>query len=288
VSQPLVTVICLCYNQQRFVREAVESVLHQTYSPVQLLVVDDASTDRSREEIKKLKHEYPSLEVLLLEKNLGNCKAFNKALTLVKGEYIIDLAADDVLLPSRIEKGVNALQQSGEGFGVTFSDAELIDESGKTLYIHSDRFPHYTIPQGDVYKEIIQRYFICPPTIMATRKIMDALSGYDETLTYEDFDFWIRSSRQTQYTYVPEVLVKKRVIRGAMSENQFKLFSRHSASTFRVCEKILELNQSEEEKQALAKRIRYELLLNLRLLNLGIAARYGLLWIKNQRQRYPV
>jgi glycosyltransferase involved in cell wall biosynthesis len=288
VNQPLVSVICLCFNQQRFVREAVESVLCQTYSPIQLIVVDDASTDSSKVEIKNLKEEYPSIELMLLDTNLGNCQAFNKALSLVKGEYIIDLAADDVLLPTRIEKGVKALQNAGAGFGVTFSDAELIDERGKMLYIHSDRFPHQTIPQGNVYKDIIQQYFICPPTIMATRKIMDALKGYDETLTYEDFDFWIRSSRQTQYTYVPEVLVKKRVIRGAMSENQFKLFSRHSASTFRVCEKILKLNQSEEEKQALAMRIRYELLLNLRLLNFTIATKFGLLRIKNQRQRYPL
>lgn len=287
MSQPLVSVICLCYNQQRFVREAVESVLRQTYSPVQLIIVDDASTDESREEIKKLKEEYSSIELLLLDKNLGNCQAFNKALSSAKGEYIIDLAADDVLLPSRIEKGIQVLQQSGDDFGVTFSDAELIDESGKTLYIHSDRFPHHTIPQGDVYKEIIQRYFICPPTVMARRKIMDALGGYDETLSYEDFDFWIRSSRRTHYCYVNEVLVKKRIARGAMSEGQFKLFSRHSATTLRVCEKILELNQSEEEKLALAKRIRYELLLNLRLLNFSIATKFAFLWIRNQRLRYP-
>jgi len=285
--RPLVSVICLCYNQQRFVREAVVSALTQTYPNIQLIVVDDASTDGSGEMILDIKKEYPTLDILLLEKNLGNCKAFNRGLALAKGEYIIDLAADDVLFPERIERGVDALQKAGDDYGVTFSDAEIVDESGKTLYIHSERFPHHTIPQGNIYKAVIQRYFICPPTIMATRKIMDALSGYDETLTYEDFDFWIRSSRQTQYTYVPEVLVKKRVIRGAMSEGQFKLFSRHSASTFRVCEKILELNQSEEEKQALAKRIRYELLLNLRLLNFGIAGKYGILWLKNQRRNYP-
>jgi glycosyltransferase involved in cell wall biosynthesis len=264
------------------VSEAIESVLKQSYGNVQLIVVDDASTDNSVEVIKQLAGKYPSIEFLSLQHNLGNCKAFNKGLALAKGEYVIDLAGDDVLLPARIETGVQALQQSGKEYGVHFSDAELISETGTHLSFHSDRFPHATIPQGNIYKELIGRYFICPPTVMCTREVMNDLNGYDESLTYEDFDFWIRSSRKFKYVYSPTALVKKRIIANALANEQFKVFSRHSRSTFIVCEKILNLNKTQDEKKALSGRIFYELKLNLRLLNFGIAFNYFRLWLKNK------
>ncbi len=106
MEKPLVSVICLCYNHRRFVREAVESVLNQSYKNIQVIVADDASTDNSVEEIQSLKAPYPSIELLLLPKNLGNCKAFNEALKLAKGEFVIDFATDDVMMPDRIEKQV--------------------------------------------------------------------------------------------------------------------------------------------------------------------------------------
>ena len=140
--------------------------------------------------------------------------------------------------------------------------------------------------EGDVYKEVISRYFICPPTVMCTRQVMTVLNGYDETLSYEDFDFWIRSSRAFKYVYSPEVLVKRRIAKNALGSKQFSLFNHHSKSTFRVCEKILRLNNSREEKQALQKRILYEIRLNLRLLNVGIVIKFFSLLMRNARKKY--
>lgn len=286
MERPLVSVICLCYNQQRFVQEAIQSVFNQTYKNIQLIVVDDASTDNSVNVIKAILGSHPEVQFLALKENLGNCKAFNKGLALAKGSYIIDLAADDVLLPGRIEKGVNLLQEKGGQYGVHFSDAEIIDSYGTHLYMHSNRFPHHTIPQGDVYKDVIERYFICPPTVMFTRQVADVLGGYDETLSYEDFDFWVRSSRVFNYVYSPEVLVKRRVSENALGSKQFKLFNKHSKSTYQVCRKILRLNNSLAEKRALEKRILYEIGLNIRLLNLITAVKFFLLLFRNGRKRY--
>jgi glycosyltransferase involved in cell wall biosynthesis len=283
MPSPLVSVICLCYNHSRFVHEAIESVLSQTYANIQLIVVDDASTDNSVEVIKQLVHKHPSIEFLSLPMNIGNCKAFNRGLALAKGEYLIDLAADDVLLPNRIEVGVRELQKTGQEYGVHFSDAELISEGVEHLGLHSGRFPHDSIPQGDIYKELIKRYFICPPTMMFTRDVMNHLGGYDETLTYEDFDFWIRSSRKFKYTYSPSVLVKKRVTGNALANEQFVVFSKHSRTTFKVCEKILKLNKTQEERKVLSGRILYEIKLNLRLLNFRTVIQYFFLWLKNRQ-----
>jgi len=260
--------------------------LNQSYSDIELIIVDDASKDLSQQKILEIASKNPKIKTVLLKQNVGNCKAFNQGLAISKGEYIIDFAADDVLLPLRIEEGVKAFQKAGDEYGVHFCDAEWIDESGSHLYFHSDKFPHETIPQGDIYKHIISRYFICPASTMAKREVLEYLNGYDEALSYEDFDFLIRSSRNFKFTYSSSVLVKKRVTNRAMSKKQFQLFSSDSRTTFIVCKKILGLNKSKEEQKALSKRIVYEAKLNMRLLNLWLVLRYFLLWIKSFSMRY--
>ena len=286
MSVPRVTVICLCYNQRRFVKAAIESVLTQTYSNIELIVVDDASTDDSIAVIEACIARYPGIKFLALEKNSGNCKAFNSALIHAQGQYIIDLAADDLLLPDRVSKGVATLAKAGDEFGVHFCDADWISEEGRTIYRHSDRFPHTTIPEGDIYRHLIERFFICSPTMMFGRNVIESLGGYDESLAYEDFDFWIRSSRNFLYCYSADVLVRKRVVKNSMSHKQFRMFSPQLESTFKVCTKIMALNRSGDEQKALAKRIEYEIGVCLRLLHLPLAIKYVGLYFQNQRLRY--
>lgn len=280
-STSLVSVICLCHNQAAFVREAIESVLNQTYSFVELIVVDDGSRDNSKELIRDIIAGNPKIQFVDLPENIGNCRAFNKGLARSKGEFIIDLAADDVLLPTRIESGLIEFGKVGVAYGVNFSDAEWISETGKFLHLHSDRFPHHTIPQGDVYKDVIARFFICPPTILVRRQVFDELGGYDETLSYEDFDFWIRSSRKFLYCYTPHVLVKKRVTKNSLSARQFRRASPQAKSTFEVCRKILQLNRTKEEKRALGKRVFYEISVCLKLVDIPLAFKYMGLWFQN-------
>ncbi len=258
MESPLVSVICLCYNQKQFVCEAVESVLDQTYPNIQLIVVDDASTDGGREVIQQLSNAHPQLEILLLETNVGNCAAFNSGLALAKGEYIIDLAADDILLPNRIAIGVDRLEGLGKKYGVYYSDAMLIDEGGKDIGLHSAQLRVRHFPSGDIYSNVIASFFICSPTMLVRKEVMDQLGGYDESLHYEDFDFWVRSSRNYFYDYSPEVLVKKRVVSGSLSDVQFRRGSDHWRSTLRILEKAKELNRNDTEVKALRKRVWYE------------------------------
>src|ERR1700749_5034941 len=96
-NKSLVTVICLCYNHENFVTESLFSVMNQDYAFVELIIVDDCSTDNSKNIIKKWLLDYPEVRFISNEINLGNTKSFNKALQFAKGDYIIDLAADDVL-----------------------------------------------------------------------------------------------------------------------------------------------------------------------------------------------
>jgi glycosyltransferase involved in cell wall biosynthesis len=274
MSNPLVTVVCLCYNHSRFVVEALDSVLNQTYSNIQLIVVDDASDDESAKVIKAFIANHHGIEFIALRSNVGNCKAFNRALDLARGEFIIDLAADDLLLPERVAIGVNTLKLYGDEYGVHFSDAEIISETGEHLGLHSESFPADQIPQGDIYRHLISRYFICPPTMMFTRAVQNHLGGYDETLAYEDFDFWMRSSRAFKYCFSDKVLVKKRILPHSKSRRQVQWNSPQMRSTFIVCQKIFAMNKSREEMRALKRRVYYELRLAVRTGNIRLALDY--------------
>ena len=274
MNEPLVSVICLCYNHERFVKEAIRSVSGQTYPNVQLVVVDDHSTDQSVESISKTLSGYPSAEFIPLSTNQGNCRAFNKGLARAKGDFIIDLSADDVLMADRIEKGINVFQSAGEQVGVNFSDAQLIDDKGEILGYHSDRFPHLSVPQGNIYIDVLERYFINGPTMMMRRKVLEALSGYDEALAYEDFDFWVRSSRKFDYCYTPEALVKRRILSGSLGQKQYLKGTLQLRSTLRVCAKAMALNRTSEEHSSLKKRIYYEMRQAFRLGEMSIVWDY--------------
>lgn len=254
--------------------ESLQSVLDQTYENYELIVVDDGSTDDSLAVISKFVKHHPQIIFIPLKYNGGICKAFNTGYKISTGNFIVDLAADDILLPERLLKGIISFNKLNEEYGVIFSDAEWVHADGRHLYTHSEKFPHDTIPQGDIYLQLIERYFICSPTMMFRRSVMEKLGGYDESLTYEDFDFWIRSSRHFKYFYDPQVLVKKRKLEDSLSRKQFKIWNIHNASTYRVCVKILGLNRTTEENDALRRRILYEIRQCVKTLDFRLALKY--------------
>jgi len=133
MDSPLVSVVCLCYNHQRFVGEAIGSILGQTYPNIQTIIIDDASTDASITEIQRILEPHPGIEFIPLKENHGNCRAFNLGLAKSKGAYIIDLSADDVMYLERVTEQVRFFEQLDQSYGVIFSDAEYIGPNGHKL-----------------------------------------------------------------------------------------------------------------------------------------------------------
>lgn len=235
----------------------------QTYPHVELIVVDDGSPDGSADEIQRILKKHPEVPFLALPKNIGNCRAFNMGLALCRGKYVIDLAADDVLEPERVAEGVKALEEAGDEFAVHFSDVQYINPEGEHLHTHYKRNAEGSlaekVPCGWVYADVLERYFICTPSMMIRRSVLDELRGYDEGLVYEDFDFWVRSARSWQYCFSDKLLVKKRMVPDSWSTRQYRKGSRHLESTLRVCLKARRMNRSPREDEALAKRLSYEI-----------------------------
>lgn len=277
-NHTLVSIICLCYNHEAFVASAIRSVLDQTYSNIEIIVVDDCSTDKSVEKIKSLIQGYPQIKSLFLNENLGNTRAFNKGLAMSTGTYIIDLAADDILLPKRVEKGLETFNHYSSDYGVNFSNAEIINETSEVTdqFYVTDQTGNAISkpPEGDLYSELIQRFFICPPTMMSRREVFDSLQGYDEALAYEDFDFWVRSARRFRYCYTDDILVQRRRVADSLSSRQYVRDSDQMRSTFTVCQKIKQMNIGAEEDQALKTRIKYEMKQCLKVMNFELFFRY--------------
>ncbi|UXP32969.1 glycosyltransferase [Reichenbachiella agarivorans] len=258
MQTPLVSVICLCYNQASYVRESLQSALEQDYDALQIIVVDDGSTDGSKTVIQEFLKSHPEIPFMDLPHNLGNTTAFNQGLKNATGKYVIDLACDDVMLVDRISKQVAFFESQDDRVGVIYSDAEYIDDKGSFLKSHF-KDGKYVAYQGDVYEKLIDTYFIPPPTMMMRKAVLDELGGYDESLAYEDFDFWIRSSRNWQYAYQNETLTKIRLLETSHSSNLYSKGDRKLYSTVLICEKIMKLNRLEGENNALANRLKYEL-----------------------------
>ncbi|MCU0470943.1 MAG: glycosyltransferase family 2 protein [Arcicella sp.] len=258
-ENPLVSIVALCYNHEKYVIEALQSVVNQTYPNIELIIVDDFSTDGSREKISTFVKNHPSVQVIFNEKNIGNCKAFNRAFKISKGKYLIDLSTDDVMLPNRVEEQVK-LFESSDKIGVVFADADFIDEESNFLKNIKDSY-QLEPPIGDVYESILRgKAYVMPCSMMMRRSLLEQLGGYDETLSYEDLDFWIRSARICEFGYVPQILAQQRVLRGSHSTKSIMKNSILIQSSVKICQKAYLLNKTEKEHEALAVRLRMDLL----------------------------
>ncbi|WP_375416069.1 glycosyltransferase family 2 protein [uncultured Hymenobacter sp.] len=265
---PLVSIVALCHNHARFLAEALDSILAQTYPRLEVWLVDDASTDGSAEILTTYAAQNPTWHLLLLPENVGNCRAFNQAFRQTTGEFIIDFATDDVLLPARISQQINAFQALGASYGVVYSNAELINEAGGSLGRHhrpdaAGRL-HPRPASGWVLADVLGRYFISSPTMLMRRACLAALGGYDEALAYEDFDFWVRASREWQFFYLDEVTTRKRRHPASLGARAYRPSDPFVLSTLAVCQKALALCRTRPERAALGRRLRWELLQTLR------------------------
>lgn len=262
-QHPLVTVICLCYNHEKFVVDALDSVIKQEYSNIELLIVDDCSSDNSVGVIENWLTNQSKITFLKNSKNLGNTKTFNNALQLAKGDYILDLAADDRLLPNCISTQIKTFQNSKYSkLGIVYANFNLINEDGsfKSVYYNENENPR----SGNVYEMVIGRK-VKLGSIAALYKteVLRKIGGYDETLAYEDLDAWVRISRHYDVEYIAIPLAEKRELDSSLSA-QFSHKSNPKTkllhkSTLEIFNKILVLNKSKRENKIVINRMQFEL-----------------------------
>lgn len=293
-DNPLVTVICLCYNQQEYILESLFSVINQDYPRIELIIVDDCSTDNSKAVIEKWRFDFPKIQFIANDTNLGNTKSFNKALKKAKGEYIIDLAADDVLLPHCVSSQINAFKNTAyKNIGIVYGNVELITEKGifDSNYFTVDHYKKVINPRitGNIYESVLTGGdCMCSVSSMVKKTVFNSLNGYDESLAYEDLDFWIRASRVYDFDFIDEILIQKRTVEHSLGSHFFKKNDAKARkinhSTYLILKKAFALNKTKKENKALLKRIHFELILAFKTANYMLIVKYISLKIKLRLQ----
>ena len=203
---PLVSVIIPTHNRAALVVEAIDSVLRQTYAQLEVLVVDDGSTDETPEVLRQQAQKDPRVRFVRHE-NRGVAAARNTGLSHARGELIGFCDSDDVLLSRKLERQVAYLADHPEA-GMVYSDVRLIrDGQVETASYFSERAPR----EGWVFPDLLERNFIPNVSILARKAGMETAGRFNESLrSSEDYDFWLRFCQLFQVGYLPEVLVDVR------------------------------------------------------------------------------
>ena len=204
---PKVTVLLAVRNGEPYIHEAVRSVLDQTFTDFELLVVDDASTDATAEIIEGFGDG--RVRLLRNEQNLGQVPSLNRGLREARGEYVARLDADDVCRPTRLAREVEILDGDAR-VGLVGTWMEAIDERGRRLgHLRKDLTDYVDF----VYHTLIMRVYVSHPSAMYRREPVLALGGYDEaTGPAEDKDLWRKLALERyDARIVPEPLILYRL-----------------------------------------------------------------------------
>jgi glycosyltransferase involved in cell wall biosynthesis len=240
---PLISIITPCYNNQAFLREAISSALNQTYSNVEIVVIDDGSTDSSLEIIKGFSDRI----CWETGENRGAPMARNRGIELAKGEYIKFLDADDVLLPDCLEKQVaQASQLPPERKAIVYGDAIWVDQHTQPIPSHPLR-PRQ--PEEDAIAHILANSPLtsCP---LHKREYLQEIGGFDPSLPRgQEYDLHLRLVLAgVEFRYFPEAIYKYReyVDNGRISQRGYS--SKGAMFHFRILQKHKQLIETQTDK----------------------------------------
>jgi glycosyltransferase involved in cell wall biosynthesis len=222
---PRVTVLMSVYNGERYLREAINSILNQTFDDFEFIIVDDGSTDNSPQIISAYDDE--RIRLIRNERNMGLTASLNKGLDLARGEYVARMDCDDVSLPERLAKQV-AFMDANSGVGASSTDALDIDAEGNVLRRRT------TLTGAGLENFYWRTPLIHPSAIIRFSQFKDL--RYDERIRYaQDYDLWLRIKERSNLANLAECLLLYRVhdesITGAQAVEQtlsaYDIFCRH-------------------------------------------------------------
>lgn len=210
---PMVSVIMPVYNGEKYLSEAIESVLNQTYKNFELIIVDDGSTDGSKKIINKFTSRDKRLKVFLNKKNKGISYTLNRAILNSKGKYIARLDCDDISLSKRLDEQVHVLEYDKD-IAICGTFAQAIDENGKNMFeMHS--------PTG-----ILLKYNFWKPSpfisssVMVLRNVLIRYMFDESYKTSEDYDLWMKILKNYSGFNIPLTLVKYRIHDNGITKNE--------------------------------------------------------------------
>ncbi len=205
MTSPRVSVLMPVYNGEKHLGEAIRSILNQTFSDFEYIIVDDGSTDKSRDII--ISFDDPRIKMIINEKNIGLTKSLLKGFEFCQGEFLARMDADDISHPQRFQKQVEFLDKNPE-IGVLGSNVYAIGENSKTRYKINYPENHSLIKWSLLFSNPM-----CHPSVSIRKSIINKFGNYidsDETKYIEEYNLWSRLVHHTKFCNLNEPLLKLR------------------------------------------------------------------------------
>ncbi len=210
---PSISVIMSVYNGEKYLVEAIDSILNQTYSNFEFIIINDCSTDKTSEILQA--YNDARIKIINNDENLRLPASLNKGFRLAKGKYIARMDADDIALPDRFEKQVSYLENNPELAAIGGSYIVFNEQEGE-MYAH--------IVDSN---ELLDKYYLLPspishPTAML-RKSMTVDEGYfynEKYTSAQDYDLWLRIAKKHKINNIADIVLKYRVHSKSISQQR--------------------------------------------------------------------
>lgn len=222
-NAPTISVLMSVYNGQKYVAEAIESILRQTFGDFEFLILDDGSKDSSMEILRRYEAKDKRIK-LTSRPNKGLTKTLNELFAQSTGALLARMDCDDVALPERFAMQVKAMRDD-PALACVGGAFQLIDGEGRLLTTL-----HPPTDDADIQKQALAGHgAICHPAAMVRRSAMARINGYDEQFkTAQDLDLWLRLGEVGKLANLPQPVLKFRLHEGSVSETK-RLEQRNSA-----------------------------------------------------------
>jgi glycosyltransferase involved in cell wall biosynthesis len=219
---PAVSVVIPAYNSAAFLQQAIDSVLGQTYSDFEIIVIDDGSSDGT----EAVARSFSDRVTYIKQENKGVSAARNHGIKLARGQYVAFLDADDLWAPEKLAEQIPLFDMNPE-IGLVYSDWQVVSEHGVSeASFHSSR----PAASGYVFNDLVRTGFILTSGTVVRRSCLADVGEFDETLSIaQDYDLWLRICYRWKVAVVNKALVAKRSWDGSLSSNLPKTASERVA-----------------------------------------------------------
>lgn len=227
-----VSVIVPTYNREKTIDRAIQSILKQTYTEYEIVIVDDGSTDHTEEIVGRM--EDVRIRYVRLEKNQGAAHARNEGIHRSSCDYIAFLDSDDVWLPDKLELQMDKMIKSAENVGLVYCRMKRPGENGVICPAYD--WPEDVPLEGNLFPLLLWRNIIGTPSMLVKRACLESVGGFRETLhCIEDWELILRIAKNWQIGFVDRILVEVNKSENSVSSNagSFLLTRCYMASLYR-------------------------------------------------------
>ncbi len=274
----LVTVGVALYNHEKYIIECLESIVKQSYTNIELVVIDDGSSDNSFEVAKNYldNQNYNKNYKIITRSNKGMCNTLNEIAEQAKGKYISFIGSDDYWMLNKIEEQVNYLENNPDII-LVHSNSIKVDENGKEIGLLDYSSKKNS---GDMFESLILGSGgINTPSHLYKTEIYSKIGFYDSSFKFEDIDFWLRLTKIYSIGYINKFHTFYRWHGGNLSDDKNKL-KFYNDEIIKIFNKNIE-NES-LKKKAILRIYRKSYLLSLRTLEFRYLIKYLYKYLKNK------